>query len=399
MTTQVFRGKTLIDARQQAVHVLGKGAVILTTREVKRAGIGGLFGAMDFEVAAAVAPPPSDTKARFTQGPFAPSAYADTSTPTKAQAFMDPGSLGALRADIRAMKMALAKTTASPADLASELVAIREILDQIAPSGRADSVARFLARRGIEGAAAATLGRAMRAIPEGSGTIEDRLRSALGKLIQIGPWPLATKARTLIAAVGPTGVGKTTTIAKLATLAKLSDKSVTLVTCDTYRVGGIEQIKRYASLLDVRHEVARDARGLAAIIASSQSDVIFVDTSGRPPREDSAEGVLAPERFGAMEGAAARSRYVLLCLPAATRWVDAVRATRSFGSAHPVAIAVTKTDETDAPSGLIHAAMASKLPLSVICTGQRVPEDIETPTPDAVIDRIVDGSRKVRESK
>src|SRR5580692_12125535 len=110
MTTQVFRAKTLVDARQRALQILGKGAVILTTREVKRAGLGGMFGAVDFEVAAAVVPSAGEARAgRFSQAPFAPSAYAaDASAPSKGAAVEDRGNLGAIRAEIRAMKMALA---------------------------------------------------------------------------------------------------------------------------------------------------------------------------------------------------------------------------------------------------------------------------------------------------
>jgi flagellar biosynthesis protein FlhF len=183
-------------------------------------------------------------------------------------------------------------------------------------------------------------------------------------------------------------VGKTTTLAKLATRAKMEKKSVTLVTCDTFRVGGVEQMKRYASLLDLRHEVARDAKSLAAVLASSESDVILVDTSGRPFRADSAEGLLIPERFAALDGASALTRHVLLCMPASVRWVDAVRTAKSFAAAKPMAIAITKTDETGAPSGLVHAALASKLPLSILCTGPRVPEDIEPATSSAVVERV-----------
>lgn len=390
MTTQVFRARTLLEARQQAVQALGHGAIILTTREVKRAGFGGMFGGVDFEVAAAVVGAGDSAQPRPSQRPFAPSAYAPA--PDRPRATTEERQLlAALRAEVhgemRAMKLALARNATPSADLAAELVAIRETLDQMTPSNRTDKLARLVATRGIEGAAATGVVRAMRTSQEGTAT--DRLRATLTKLIEVSPWPLAAKGRILIAAVGPTGVGKTTTIAKLATRAKLDKKTVTLVTCDTFRVGGVEQIKRYASLLDVRHEVARDAKGLAAVIASSTSDVILVDTSGRPFRTDSAEGLLAPERFATVSGSGALSRHVLLCLPASVRWIDAVRTTKSFLAAKPVAVAVTKTDETDTPSGLVHAAFASKLPLSILCTGPRVPEDIEAATISAVVERVV----------
>jgi flagellar biosynthesis protein FlhF len=397
MTTQVFRARTLVEARQQATQVLGKGAVILTTREVKRAGIGGILGGTDVEVAAAVLGPATEMHARLSPRPFSPSAYAPAPEAARPKATMEEREiLSSLRAEVhgemRAMKLALARNTAPHADLAVELVAIREMLDQMTPSNRGDKLAKLVAARGIEGAAATVVLRAMRAMPEG--TASDRLRATLATLLEVSPWPLSAKGRTLIAAVGPTGVGKTTTLAKLATRAKIDKKSVMLVTCDTFRVGGVEQIKRYASLLDVRHEVARDAKGLAAVIASSESDVILIDTSGRPFRADSAEGLLTPERFASLDGSGGISRHVLLCMPASVRWVDAVRTVKSFAAAKPVAIAVTKTDETDTPSGLVHAALASKLPLSLLCTGPRVPEDIEGATSVGLVERILGSSSK-----
>jgi flagellar biosynthesis protein FlhF len=393
MTTQVFRGRTLLDARQRAVETLGNGAVILTTREVKRGGLAGMFGGVDVEVAAASTNAPGQAPTRSsdgsrwsgTPGPFASSAYATS----HAKPAEDTDALAALRAEVRgemrAMKLALARSATPAGDLATELLAIREVLDQMT-SSHSDKVTRFIAARGIEGAAAAAVVRSMRALPEGESAAAPRLRAALEKLVPVAAWPLASKGRCVVAAVGPTGVGKTTTLAKIATLARIEQKAVTLVTCDTYRVGGVEHIKRYASLLDLRYEVARDAKGLAAVLASSDSDVILVDTSGRPVRADSAEGLLAPERFLA---ASKLPLHVLLCLPASIRWVDAVRAAKSFSLARPASVVVTKTDETDAPGGLVHAAMASKLPLSILCTGPRVPEDIEPATTKAVADRVV----------
>jgi flagellar biosynthesis protein FlhF len=83
------------------------------------------------------------------------------------------------------------------------------------------------------------------------------------------------------------------------------------------------------------------------------------------------------------------TRHVLVCMPAATRAVDATRIAKAFSAASPTAIAITKLDETDSPSGLVHAAFAAKLPLSVLCAGQRVPEDIAPATMGAVLDAVI----------
>jgi flagellar biosynthesis protein FlhF len=397
MTTQVFRGKTLLDAREQAFQALGRGAVILTTREVRRAGLGGVFGGTDVEVAAAVVGRPDPEPSRTSERPFAHNAYMQG--PARPAATTEErDSIAALRAEVRcemrALKLAMARAPAAPDSLMTELAGIRELLDQVAPTSRADRVAKFVASRGIEGAAATAVARAMRALPASGEAPGEALRASLETLIAVAPWPLAKTGRTLIAAVGPTGVGKTTTIAKLATLAKIDKKTVTLVTTDTFRVGGVEQIKRYAHLLDVRHEVARDAQALTALISSSTADVLLVDTSGRSLKSDAAEALLSSERFASLKGSSGVSRQVLLCLPASVRWVDAVRATKAYAAAGPVAVAVTKTDETDAPGGVVHAALASRLPVSVFCTGPHVPEDIEAATSSSVFDRVSGNTSK-----
>jgi flagellar biosynthesis protein FlhF len=386
MTTQVFRGKTLSDARERAFQALGKGAVILTTRDVKR----GMFGGRDVEIAAAAMG--SDLPAPASMRPFASGAYGEASS-RRGSKPEERDMVAALRAEvrceIRALKFAVAKTPPPPEPLMSELGAIREALDHLAPARRPDSIARVITARGIEGPASLALARAMRAMPESVGSPGDRLRASFTQLVEVAPWPLEGKRRTVLAIVGPTGVGKTTTIAKLATLAKMEGKTVLLVTCDTFRVGGVEQIRRYAQLLEVRHEVARDLRALTTAIAASTADVTLVDTSGRPPGVESAESLLAPEAFASLDDARRTSRQVLLCLPASVRWVDAARAARAYALVKPTAVAVTKTDETDAPAGLVHAVLASRLPLSVLCTGPRVPEDIEAATSAGVIERVL----------
>ena len=212
---------------------------------------------------------------------------------------------------------------------------------------------------------------------------------ALSEIVSVTTWPLWGEGRTIIAAVGPTGVGKTTTVAKLAARAKMDGKTVTLITCDTFRVGGIEHVQRYAELLGVPSVVVNDAEDLASAIANARTDVIMIDTSGRAPVAAAAERLLAVGAFASAKECQGFARHVLLCMPAATRAVDATKIVKAFSAASPTAIAITKLDETDAPSGVVHAAFAAKLPLSVLCAGQRVPEDIAPATMGAILDAVV----------
>jgi flagellar biosynthesis protein FlhF len=206
-------------------------------------------------------------------------------------------------------------------------------------------------------------------------------------MITLGQWPLPPAGeRALIAAVGQSGVGKTTTLAKLATLTKASGRMVALVTCDTFRVGGIEQLRRYATLLDVSFDTAKTAEELENIVDHSDADVVIVDTSGRPPRANSAELLLAEPRFGQSDACGPFARHVLLCVPGACREVDLQGSYKAFCVTTPTALAMTKLDETSLPSGIVHAALATRLPVALTCAGPRVPEDIEP----ADVERLVD---------
>jgi flagellar biosynthesis protein FlhF len=204
----------------------------------------------------------------------------------------------------------------------------------------------------------------------------------------VTPWPLTQEGRVVVAVVGPTGVGKTTTLAKLAALVKIEGRTATLVTCDTFRVGGVEHVGRYADLLDMPTATARDTAELSGILSRARTDFVFVDTSGRAPLPDASERILAEAPFNASDDVRGFSRHVLLCLPANVRAVDALRAMKAFSAASPTALAITKLDETDAPSGLVHAAFVTKLPVAVLSSGQRVPEDLAPATMGAILDAL-----------
>ena len=160
---------------------------------------------------------------------------------------------------------------------------------------------------------------------------------------------------------------------------------MTFVACDAYRVGAIEQLGGYARLMGANLVVPKTADELRGIIDGSSSDVLIVDTSGRPPMAGGVEVALAPTP-GASSG---RARHVLLCTTAALRAHDASRLARRFAVLGPTAMAITKIDETEEPVGIVHGPWATKLPVSVLCFGQRVPEDISPATPDALTDYVV----------
>jgi len=185
--------------------------------------------------------------------------------------------------------------------------------------------------------------------------------------------------------VGPTGVGKTTTIAKLAAIASLRAKQrVELITLDTYRIAAVEQLKSYAEIIGAGFHVARTAVELNALKCKfSGKALILIDTAGRSPND------LADQ----MEF----SNYLrndcdllkCLVLQATTHPLDAKIAIKKFGLYRPDQLIITKLDETTRPGATIGVAMDASLPLAYLCNGQRVPDDLEIATPNSLASNIL----------
>lgn len=184
-----------------------------------------------------------------------------------------------------------------------------------------------------------------------------------------------TAASRVVALAGPTGVGKTTTIAKLAARdALIHRRRVALISTDDYRVGGADQLARFAELIGVPFSVAKDGRSLAAAVTEHPfADRIYVDTAGRSPHD-----LEAIARSGAMLGAV--SAAVLLAIPANVRSQELARMLAQHAPLVPSGLVVTKIDEAELFGGAVLAPLASRLPLVHFTNGQRVPEDIEIAT-------------------
>ncbi|HEU4418541.1 MAG TPA: GTP-binding protein [Planctomycetota bacterium] len=173
--------------------------------------------------------------------------------------------------------------------------------------------------------------------------------------------------RTL-AVVGPTGVGKTTTLAKLAARAKARGQRVAVVTLDTYRVAAVEQVRAFAHLMDIPCEVAVTAADLRSTLQQhADCDRILVDTTGSSAR--AAMPLLdADLRAGGCSA--------LLCLAAGTRARDCSVMFDAYEPLGIAAVCLTKWDETVAPGEALAAVVEQGLPLSHLCTGPEVPADI-----------------------
>ncbi len=188
-----------------------------------------------------------------------------------------------------------------------------------------------------------------------------------------------------IAMIGPTGVGKTTTLAKLAASFKLRDqKNVGLVTCDTYRIAAVDQLRTYANIIGLQLEVALSAAEMSrAVQALRDCDVVLIDTAGRAPGDQAR----LEELRRCLD--AARPHEVHLVLSSTSSQRVLLQEAAAFADVGADRIVLTKLDEAVSFGVLINVMQAVGKSLSFITTGQEVPDHIEVGRPRRLAELVL----------
>jgi flagellar biosynthesis protein FlhF len=169
--------------------------------------------------------------------------------------------------------------------------------------------------------------------------------------------------------VGPPGVGKTTTIAKIAAQERARrGRRLTLVSADGYRVGAIEQLRLYAEIVGAPFKVARSAEELGRVLDETRGPVL-VDTAGRSPSDGAAQDL-----FGLLR--ARRDIRTHLVMSASGTAKDIDRTIEQYRGAQPHRIAFSRLDEAETPAPIVGVLRSQQLPVSYLGNGQRVPEDL-----------------------
>ncbi len=191
----------------------------------------------------------------------------------------------------------------------------------------------------------------------------------------------------VVALVGPTGVGKTTTIAKLAAKFCLrhGNRHLALISADSYRIGAQEQLHNYGRILDVPVRSATNAEELnRALHAFADKRLVLIDTAGMGQRD-----LRLSEKLGLMSSGNHPIKS-LLTLSAATQRAALGNAIRAFGVAQPVGAIVTKVDEAAELGGVFSGLIEARLPLAYVADGQRVPEDLQVARATSLVQQAVE---------
>ncbi|MCS7228979.1 MAG: flagellar biosynthesis protein FlhF [Candidatus Kryptonium sp.] len=215
--------------------------------------------------------------------------------------------------------------------------------------------------------------------------IENEIINVIADIIKFSkPVKPIRRKSFVLAFVGPTGVGKTTTVAKLAAIYKLFENAkVALISADTYRIAAIEQLQTFANIANIPMDVAYTPEDIARIIRKHQDkDIILIDTVGRNQRQTEHISELA--KFIK----SADPDEVHLVLSATSSYKNMIDVYNRFKALVPNRLIFSKVDEAVSLGYILNIAYKTKLPLSYITTGQNVPDDIAVAEPKVVANLI-----------
>jgi flagellar biosynthesis protein FlhF len=384
MEIKTFKAKTMRDALELVRRELGPSASVLHTRELNSSLMGRVLFGRKYEVAASAT---VNVPSRMPEGAQVSGVRCQVSEPVRhltpdtrhlnvPQAHLDVDYRSQYRDDFRrqvagqldelhAMVEKLCQRTASnPAHDLPE--ALFRVFTDMIEAEIDEGIARAWIDRIRDCRDSHELSDAM--------LVKARVAQLLEEEIRV-QGTIATDAGRcrVVALVGPTGVGKTTTIAKLAANYRLREKRrVGLLTVDTYRVAAVEQLRTYADIIDLPMEVVATPREMREAVARmSHLDLILMDTAGRSPRDE----IKIQELKSMLAEAEADDVHLVLSSTAGAKSLLATA--ERFADVGTTALLLTKLDEANSLGHLVSLVRDCRLPISYLTDGQNVPDDIQ----------------------
>lgn len=378
MQVKKFRATSMKEALDKIKKELGPDALIIESRKVRRKGIVGFFQQPQIEVTAVLERKSSSEPIFFPKKqPVIKEPILDEETKKEIEKLKE-------MVEIIKKETALTTltTTTKKESTSSSMEPLNKIKNRLTSRGMSleavDIILRDLILEGVD----------LNSVQ----AIEEGLRKSLIKSIPIENVEDSsfknqnTTTPKVIFLVGTTGVGKTTTIAKLAAKYHLLDgKKVGLITIDTYRIAAVEQLKTYAEIINIPLEVAFDSTDYQkALRRFDDMDIVFVDTAGRSQHN------LIQVRELSEFIETKKPNEIHLVISATSKLEDCKSIIAAFMPLGVTHIIYSKADETIEHGSLFDLIRVAKVPVSFVANGQRVPEDLQVGSTDLLLDLLLE---------
>ena len=391
MNVRKFTANTSREALRMLREALGADAVILSNRNVD--GKVEIL-AMEGEVANAISPlSPSSGRGSATEIPEMPRItppFRSESKPFSSQQY--PGRESAGFESPKAISPIISANEMS--DVMSEIRSMRSMLEsQLAELSWTNTQQRQphkaeVLREMLATGLSASLSRFMIAKMPENETVQsgiEWIKTILARnLSAIDNESEILEKGGVYALVGPTGVGKTTTTAKLAArcVMRHGPSKLALITTDGYRIGGYEQLRIYGKILGVMVHAVKDESDLRIALSELKNKhTVLIDTVGVSQRDK-----MVTEQVAMLSGANSEVKR-LLCLNATSTGETLSEVVRAYQGSGLAGCILTKLDEAATIGGALDIAIRQKLTLYYIASGQRVPEDLHVANKEYLIDR------------
>jgi flagellar biosynthesis protein FlhF len=414
MRVKKYLVDSMPEALQKIKQELGKNAVILNTKEVRIGGFMGMFGRRRIEVIAAI-----DDPLAFQTNVTAPINQSHTAVPVAAaQEMSNPNRLSETAKELTSKaaviptpqqaiyrSSSVAVLDADPdhrEEMLQEITSMKTMIQKLfMQKSQFDSlpdviqkVAQLLLEQEVSEDIVCKMISDLTELHGDLTSLSEEQAIEFTKQYLIGCLQNSSvteepDSKQIIQFVGPTGVGKTTTIAKLAADYMLKKKrKVGFITSDTYRIAAVDQLRTYANILNIPLEVVSSAGEMKKALENLQScDIILMDTAGRNYRND-----LHVSELRSLLGKDSKSETILV-LSLTSKYSDMIAITEQFKKIKLDKVLFTKADETHSYGAIVNLAQRYSLELSFLTYGQNVPDDITTADSGQVADLILGAKR------
>ncbi|RDW17818.1 flagellar biosynthesis protein FlhF [Oceanobacillus chungangensis] len=368
MKMKKYIAPTMLEAMKEIRKELGPDAVILNSQEIQQGGILGLFKKKRIEVVAALDSVPKQRK--LEEKRMVQEKKLDHFLPQRANnesAIV----LSELKQLKKMMEYQAEKVNQYP-------IQYQEMYQHLLYHEISSTIARQIIDALIARHEAAEITADM-------DTVKRDTKELINEMLQDIPFNSIAYEKKVIQFVGPTGVGKTTTIAKIAANMILKDhKKVAFITTDTYRIAAIDQLKTYAKILNIPLEVAYSIPDYKRAVEKFHDyDVILVDTAGRNFRDE--KYVRELEKSVAMQ--VAMDTYVVLSLTAKPQ--DIIEIYKQFRHLSVKEVIFTKLDETRQYGSMLNVVIDNQIGVAYVTNGQDVPDDLMKVSTERIAELLV----------